>query len=190
MSLIICLVLLFSSPEVICSLGLDSSRYNAYEDQRPTADAMELVRRTTATLTPLCSPNCATITIFRNATAPNAILTLDSGRLKLAYSPQFFTVLDDKYGDGAVIAIMAHMLGHAIDATIGANWIKGSWSPELRADAWAGCALAKASLSAVEMKSALAVLSAYPPASQPKWPQRLTVLRQGYVQCGGKSLPQ
>lgn len=187
---IICLVLLFSSPEVVCSLGSGGSRYDAHADQRPTGDAMELVRRASATLTPLCSPNCATITVFRNTTAPNAILTLDSGQLKLAYSPQFFAVLNDKYGDSAIIAIIAHMMGHAMDATIGASWIKSSWAPELRADAWAGCALAKSSFSATEMKSALTVLSAYPPSSRPNWSQRLTVLRRGYIQCGGKAFPQ
>jgi hypothetical protein len=188
--LIVSLVLLFSSPEIICSLGSDSSSYNAYEDQRPTGDAMELVRRASATLTPVCSPNCATITVFRNTSAPNAILTLEFGRLKLAYAPQFFTGLSEKYGDGAIIAIIAHMLGHAMDATIGARWIKNSWTPELRAEAWAGCALAKANLKATEMESALAALSANPPASRPKWSQRLTALRQGYAQCGGKAFPQ
>jgi hypothetical protein len=189
MLLTTCLLLLFSPPEVICSLGVDSSGYNAYVDQRPTGDAMELVRKASGTLTPLCSPNCAAITVFRNTTAPNAIMMKDSDRLKLAYSPQFFTTLYDKHGDGAIIAIIAHMLGHAMDATMAADWIQSSWTPELRADAWAGCALAKAGLSAAGMKSALTALSAYPPASKPEWSRRLPVLQQGYTRCGGKAFP-
>jgi hypothetical protein len=88
-----------------------------------------------------------------------------------------------------VIAIIAHIMGYAMDATIAAGWIQSSWTPELRADAWAGCALAKAGLSTNGMKSAVTALYAYPPASKPEWSRRLPVLQQGYTQCGGNAFP-
>ncbi len=172
-------------PQVICALGSAASSYNAYADQRPTPDAMDLARRVSAALISSCSPNCPSLRLFRNATAPNAILLADSGSLKMAYSPQFFTSVYEKYGDGAIIAIIAHMLGHGIDATAPAGWMKGSLTPELRADAWAGCALANADLSTTAVGEALTALSLYPSPSHPGWSQRLPALRQGYTQCGG-----
>jgi hypothetical protein len=186
---IVILTLLILPPaalsEIICSLGSDRSGYDVYVDQRPTVDAMQLVGRVGAALRPLCSPNCLTVEIFRNATAPNAILMVDSGRVKLAYSPQFFTTVYDKYGESGIIAVIAHMLGHALDATAHPAWMKSSWTPELCADAWTGWALAKANLSLTGLRSALATLKTYPSRAHPGWPQRIPALRAGYTQCGG-----
>ena len=42
--------------------------------------------------------------------------------------------------------------------------MKSDWTPELRADAWAGCALAKSDLSSNDLAEALTAVSKYPPA--------------------------
>ncbi len=175
------------APQVICALGSTPSSYNAYADQKPTPDAMELARRVSTALVSSCSPNCPTLVLFRNSTAPNAILLADKGTAKMVYAPQFFNSIYEKYGDGAIIVIIAHMLGHGMDATAPAHWMKSAWTPELRADAWAGCALAKAGLSETGVGFALTALSLHPSPSHPAWSQRLPVLRLGYAQCGGDS---
>jgi hypothetical protein len=174
------------TPRIICALGPAADSYDAYADQRPTPDAMELARRVSAALVSVCSPNCASLVLFRNSTIPGAILVADPGGAKMVYSPQFFTSVYEKYGDGAIIAIIAHMLGHAIDATAPARWMNNSWPPELRADAWTGCALANADLSQAGLGAALKTSSTYPPPSRPKWDLRVAALRLGYTRCGGE----
>jgi hypothetical protein len=189
-SVLICLLLPpvnTKTPQIICTLGsgTSSNEYNAYADQRPTPDAMELARRVSAALISKCSPDCPALVIFRNPTAPNSILLADSDKVKMAYSPQFFTSVHERYGDGAIIAIIAHMLGHGMDAAAPARWMKNIPAPELRADAWAGCVLAEAGLSTSGLAAAFAALSRYPSPSHPGWSQRLPALRLGYTQCGG-----
>jgi hypothetical protein len=67
-----------------------------------------------------------------------------------------------------------------------AAWMKSGWTPELRADAWAGCAIAKSDLSSNGLAETLTAVSKYPPvAHPPSWPMRLGALRLGYVHCGG-----
>lgn len=174
-----------AAPTVICALGSPASSYNAYEDQPPSGDAMQLARQASAALIPVCSPSCAALVINRNPTAPNAILLFDSGRAKLAYSPEFFADVYARYGDGAIIAFIAHMLGHALEAKAPAGWMRSDWTPELRADAWAGCALARTNSSVRALGEALTAVSRYPPPTQPNWLLRVPALRLGYVHCGG-----
>jgi hypothetical protein len=184
------LLLPFSvSAEIICALGSGASSYDAKADQRPTSDAMQLAGRMNAALSPTCSPKCPQIAIFRNTTAPNATLVVSADRAKFVYAPQFFTAVYDRYGDGAIIAIIAHEYGHALDEVYPASWMKSGWTPELRADAWAGCALARSDLSLNDLSEALTAVSKYPPfaqaGAQPSWAQRLQALRLGYIHCDG-----
>jgi hypothetical protein len=123
--------------------------------------------------------------LFRNATAPNAMLAVNSGEGKLVYSPQFFAAVYGSFGDDGILAIVAHEIGHALDATIGAAWIKSNWTPELRADAWAGCILARLAPGPSNLQQSLNALSKYPSPAHPAWSLRLPVLRAGYAQCGG-----
>ena len=174
-----------ASAEVICALGSSASSYDAKADQRPTGDAMQLAGRMNAALSPTCTPQCPQIAIFRNPTAPNAMLVVTADQAKFVYSPQFFAAVYDKYGDGAIIAIVAHLYGHALNEVHPASWMKSDWTPELRADAWAGCALAKSDLSANDLADALTAVSKYPPAAQSSWPPRVPALRLGYTHCGG-----
>ena len=181
----IALLPLLAGAEVICALGPAVSSYNAYEDQRPSPDAMELAGKVNAALTPICRPRCPMIALFRNATAPNVMLVADNSEAKIVYAPQFFTALYDSAGDGGVIAVIAHELGHAVDETSPAAWINRNWPAEVRADAWAGCVLGKMDLSARALQETLAAVSKYPSAAHPSWVQRVPALRLGYAQCGG-----
>lgn len=171
--------------EVICALGSGASSYDPNADQRPTGDAMQLAGRMNAALSPNCSPKCPQIAIFRNATAANAMLVVTADQAKFVYAPQFFSAVYDKYGDGAIIAIIAHEYGHALDETSPAPWMNKGLTPELRADAWAGCALAKSDLSSNDLAEALAAVAKYPPSAGASWALRVPALRLGYVHCGG-----
>jgi len=183
------LLALGASAEVVCALGSGAASYDAKADERPTGDAMQLAGRMNAALSPNCSPKCPQIAIFRNTTAPNAMLVVTADQAKFVYAPQFFSGVYDKYGDGAIIAIIAHEYGHALDEVYPAGWMKSGWTPELRADAWAGCALAKSDLSLNDLSEALTAVSKYPPSANagapPSWALRLPALRLGYVHCGG-----
>jgi hypothetical protein len=174
-----------AAAEVICALGPGAASYNGYDDQRPTGDAMQLAGQVNAALSALCAPRCPMIPLFRNPTAPNIMLVFANGDAKIVYAPQFLTMLDETYGDGAVIAVVAHELGHAVNETAPAAWIRNDWPPEVRADVWAGCALAKANLTTRSLREALAGVSKYPSPAHPGWTLRLTALRLGYTRCGG-----
>ena len=171
--------------QIVCTLGPGASAYKPAADQRPSGDAMQLAGRVNAALKTICAANCPEAALFRNTTAPNAMLVAAGGQAKLVYAPQFFSAAYDSFGDGAILGIIAHVLGHALDDTMGAAWVKSDWPPELRADAWAGCALARIDLSAADFEASLSALAKYPPPSHPGWKQRLLALRTGYTQCGG-----
>jgi len=123
--------------------------------------------------------------LFRNATAPNIMLFNDAGQAKIVYSPQFFSTAYDRYGDLGILAVVSHELGHALDATLGAKWVNEKWTPELRADAWAGCVLAHVDPGAGGFIPALDALASYPSSAHPNWAQRLPVIHAGFVGCGG-----
>jgi|SRR5580658_1292243 hypothetical protein len=179
------LLLPFSAAaEIVCALGAGVASYNASADQRPTGDAMAMARRLNDALLPICSPKCPQIAIFRNSTAANAMLVVTPDEAKFVYSPQFFQSLYDSYGDGAIIAVIAHEFGHALDEIFPGKFGRGG-TPELRADAWAGCTLARVDISAVGLGEALTAMSKYPSPGNPAWSLRLAAFRLGYTQCGG-----
>lgn len=147
---------------------------------------MELAGQVNAALTPICRPNCPVIAVFRNTTAANAMLIAASnGDAKIVYAPQFFTTIYEAYGDGAVLSVIAHELGHALSETAPVAWMRGNWSPEQRADAWAGCVLGKLNLTGRALQESLMALSKYPPPAHPGWSERVSALHVGYAQCGG-----
>jgi hypothetical protein len=97
------------------------------------------------------------------------------------------TTVNERYGEDALIGIIAHEYGHVIDAVSIGSWMNTNWTPELRADAWAGCALAKLKLTPASLERALTAISRYPPVSQPGWNPRVLPLRTGYSRCGGEA---
>jgi hypothetical protein len=154
-------------------------------DQRPSSDAMQLASRVNTAVKTICGSNCPGVSVFRNTTAANAMLIAKDGQGKLVYAPQFFASVSDSFGDPGILAIIAHELGHALDDGLGAAWIKSNWTPELRADSWTGCVLAKSNLSPKDLEAALRALAKYPSQAHPAWSIRLPVLRTGYTSCGG-----
>ncbi|MCU1335990.1 MAG: hypothetical protein JWO19_1571 [Bryobacterales bacterium] len=184
-SLMVCWLPLSGAAQVICVLGSGASSYKASADQRPSADAMQLVARANAAAKTICVSNCPEVVVFRNTTASNLMLIADAGRAKLVYAPMVFAAVHDRYGDAGIVALVAHALGHALDDGIGAAWIDKAWTTELRADSWAGCTLARSSLSSAEVQAALGALADYPSPSHPKWNFRLQAIGAGYTHCGG-----
>lgn len=171
--------------QVICELGASAAAYDSAKDDRPSSDALELANQVNRALSARCTPMCPAIAIFRNATAPNLMLLAVGDQAKLVYSPKFFNMVYDTWGDGAIIALLAHVMGHAIDANTPAVWMKSIGAPELRADAWAGCALGGNRLTGNALSEALKALMKYPSKTHPAWAQRIPALRLGYTQCGG-----
>lgn len=184
--LVLILLPVCATAQVICALGPNAAAYQAAQDQRPAADAVQLAARVGAAEKAICASNCPEVALLRNPTAPNAALIASQGQAKLVYAPQFFAAVYSIGGDAGIVAILAHEAGHALDDAMGAAWIKKDWQPELRADAWAGCVLAHADLSPRDLTSALAALEKYPPSSHPAWNLRLPAIRTGYARCGGK----
>ena len=178
--------LLIAEPQIFCRLGPTDASYNAYADQSPSPEALELAGKVNAALRSFCIPMCPRISMFRNATASNLMLIRTSDQMKLVYKPAFFTTIYDASGDGAVMALLAHEVGHAIDGVASPSWIKSNWNSELRADAWAGCALGQMKLDKRSQQEAFTTLSKYPSPSHPDWNTRLPVIQIGYTQCGGK----
>jgi hypothetical protein len=172
--------------QVVCALGAGASSYQPSQDQRPASDAMQLAARVNAGEKAICTPNCPEVALLRNPTAPNIALIANQGQAKLVYAPQFFAAVYADYGDAGIIAVISHEVGHALDDTLGAAWINKDWKPEVRADAWAGCVLAK-SLNARDVPSALGALEKYPPSSHPDWNLRRPAIRIGYTRCGGSA---
>lgn len=181
----ILLVPLAASAEIVCALGTGASAYKPSSDDRPSADTMQIVRRVDAAYKPICSPKCPEIAMLRNPTAANIMLIVTKDDAKLVYSPQFFAGVYGKYGEGAIVALIAHVYGHAIDEVTQSAWLPANWNPELRADAWAGCVLAKSSLPPSGITSALAAMAMSPPPSQPAWTIRVPAVRLGFIHCGG-----
>jgi hypothetical protein len=190
-ALVLILSPLIAMGQVLCTLGPAALSYKPSSDEKPASDVMQLAGRVNAAFTPFCLPKCPAVAIFRNATAANAMLIIANGEAKIVYAPQFFTSAYEKYGEGAILSVIAHEYGHAMSETTPAAWMNASltknWSPELRADAWAGCALAKIDLSQTNLTEALAAASKYPSPAHPGWTLRLPAWRLGYTQCGGDS---
>jgi hypothetical protein len=181
-------ILLFplaASAEIVCALGTGTSAYKPSSDERPSADTMQIVRRVDAAYASFCLPKCPQVAMLRNPTAANVMLIATKDDAKLVYSPQFFAGVYGKYGESGLIALLAHVYGHAIDETTPSNWIPTNWNPELRADAWAGCVLAKTSLAPGAITSALSAMAMSPPTSQPAWGPRVPAVRLGFTHCGG-----
>lgn len=185
LAFIACLTPFAASGQVVCALGPGADAYMASKDQRPSADAMQLIGGTYNAVKNICGANCPEVVLFRNATAANLMLIASGGRAKLVYNPNFISGVYDRWGDAGVAGVVSHELGQALDDTLGAAWVEKSWSAELRADAWAGCVLAKSNFDQAGMKSALASLEEHPSPAHPGWNVRLPAIRVGYTHCGG-----
>ena len=173
--------------QVLCTLG-PATPYDSLADMPATAAAQGELKKVKSML---CPKGCGKVFLFANPTAPNAATVNDgAGASKIAYSPSFMNGLKTTYGPIATMGILAHGLGHHLEATGNRPaWMKAAWDSELRADAWAGCAMAKAELTPSRLQAALLALSTYPSTRHPAWAARRSVITEGYTQCGGRILP-
>src|SRR3954464_16001431 len=164
----------------LCALG-PVTPYDPMADMPPSAGAKADLTKVTSLL---CSKGCGKVLLFANATTPNtATVTDGAGVSKIVYSPRFVTSVQTTYGPIATLAIFAHDLGHHLDATgTRAPWMKSSWDGELRADAWAGCAMAKAELTPSRLQAVLLTLSTYPStyptSTHPEWIARRAIITE------------
>ena len=174
--------------QVLCALG-PVTPYDPMADMPPSAGAKADLTKVTALLCP--KGGCGKVLLFANATTPNtATVTDGAGVSKIAYSPSFTSSIRSNFGPIATFGIFAHGLGHHLDATgTKAPWMKDSWDTELRADAWAGCAMAKAELSPSRLQAALLAMSTYPSPHHPSWEVRRPAITEGFNRCGGRILP-
>jgi hypothetical protein len=187
-SLCLSLGLLFAtsaSAGLMCSLGASpSQQYNPYYDQQPSSRASSELN---TIYRALCKNGCGNYVLASNSSAPNALAAATGpGQSKIAYNPDFLNQVANQFGGGATFGILAHEFGHHIDFHTTAPWMNNSWSRELKADAWAGCALARVGGNTQQIENALRAIAAYPAPSHPGWQQRHQAVRTGFINCGGK----
>lgn len=169
---------------IVCTLGPQNGSYNPMLDGPTTPYATQEVTRIYQLL---CPNSCGQLSYFQNPTVPNAAtMTQGGGSSKIVYSPNFMGAIFQRFGPAASFGVIAHEFGHHVDLnTNAASWMDNSWGRELRADAWAGCALARARLPAQQLAAALQAIAAFPSPSHPAWNLRLPALQLGYASCGG-----
>ena len=171
--------------QLMCSLGVGPAqqRYDPRRDQAPAPRADQELRQI---YNMLCPRGCGSYLLVSNPTTPNAMaMPIGRGQSKIAYRPDFMDRVAQQYGGGATFGILAHEFGHHIDLHTTPLWMNTSWSRELKADAWAGCALARTGIGTRQVENSLRAIAAYPSPSHPGWPQRHQAVRTGFVSCGG-----
>jgi hypothetical protein len=174
---------------VVCSLSPVMPNYSPLADQAPTPRAAKDLKRLNALL---CAKGCGRVGLFQNPTIPNAVIVnAGNGNSRIEYSQAFLDKVQEVFGPDARFGVLAHEFGHHVDAnTSQAHWMNPTWDAELRADAWAGCALAKAGMKTQGLKDALRAVGGGQPApsrveSATGGDQRWVALQHGYEGCGG-----
>lgn len=172
---------------VLCALSPVMPNYSPLADQPPAPrTARDLKKLTTL----MCPKGCGRVSLYQNATVPNAVtVSAGAGVSRIEYSPAFLEKVEEIFGADARLGVIAHELGHHVDV-IGAPapWLDPAWDSELRADAWAGCALAKAGRTTEGLKETLRAVSVQPTAKPDRvWDQRWQALQRGFEGCGASA---
>jgi hypothetical protein len=180
------LVLLFlastASAQVLCQLG-NGTGYDRGRNATPSNFARQQLERV---YLDLCPRGCGWTMLFENTTAPNALTEVFSpGYSVIVYQRRFMNDVNARMGPEAAYGILAHEFGHHIDMSATPAWMSTSWSRELKADAWAGCALAIRGFGTAPLGRALQAVAANPSVSHPSWRERVPAVQTGYFQCGG-----
>jgi len=172
---------------VLCTLGPAPASYVPLTDQPASPTA---TRETKRLFTLVCPKDCGQIGVFRNASAPNALtMSVGDHMTKIVYNAAFLEGAVKAYGLGATLGILAHEVGHHVDTIVPPPpWMNVDWNPELRADAWAGCELARAGNKPADVKAALQAIAMSPAPSHPAWGARAEALQKGFSGCGGGTL--
>jgi len=164
------------------------SYYDPNTDMNASPDALRVARQVANAL---CNGTCD-VALRRNPTVGTVqTFIAPNGSAKVVYNPQFLKSVDTTIGDGAVFGILACEVGHVIDGRTNPAWMPRSWAPELRADAWAGCAFARAALPRDKTIAGVRAILENPSPAHPARNQRVPALELGYRSCGGAgNLPQ
>ena len=183
--------LLVSAPPV-CR-GKAQFPYDPKQNKTPKARAVAEIRLAYRLLCPLVMKDgrCGVGDIFENPSIGNNALTFVSGlrqgkrtRALIVYSASFLNFLDEKYGPGASFGVLAHEIGHHLTAS---GNLRGEydhpWDEELRADYFAGCAIAQAGQNVADLEVAFKALAKVASPTHPASPQRNEKAKQGYNQC-------
>lgn len=169
--------------QIVCTLGPSAGAYIPQYDAPPTPYAQN---EFLVLLRLMCPAGCGNVTYAQNPSVPNAMtMSVQPGVSKIAYSPGFMGAIFQRFGPGASFGVIAHELGHHLDFMSPAAWYDHAWGRELRADSWAGCALARAGLDATALQTATLAIATYPSPSHPAWNLRLPAIQAGYNACGG-----
>jgi hypothetical protein len=109
---------------------------------RPSVDRLvaEQLGQVRTGLDPLCEPHCGEVVLESSfATRSAALEHVSHGFSRVLYNHGFISRVARRFGAPAVYAMIAHEYGHHLDDLPGAS----QWTRELRADAMAGCAIAR-----------------------------------------------
>lgn len=176
--------------QIVCTLGVGPvQQYNPGWDMAPSSRAASELMQIYNLLCSSSPYGCGTYFLFSNPTVPNAMaMAVGPGQTKITYSADFMNSIAGEYGGGATFGILAHEFGHHLDIHLTPSWMNTSWSRELKADAWAGCALARAGVDTMAIENAITAIAAYPSPSHPHWPLRNQAVRTGFTSCGGQWL--
>lgn len=171
------------TPTKVCALGPTTS----FNPMRATPPSPRAVALSQDVYRALCPTGCGTVTLVSNVSAPNALILAQPGLTSVVhYSPDFMNTLETGFGTGAAFGVLAHELGHHIDLnTPKPAWFDSAWGRELRADAFAGCALARAGLEPDVLARAMAAMMRFPSPSHPGADLRIPAVRRGWHECGG-----
>ena len=157
-----------------------------YFDTAPTPDAQDHVYEALELYG--CTPeDCGEPAVFRNVGLGDAArIDLEPGRWTIRYNPVWLNGIVQRIGPNAAFGVFAHEVGHYVDFVWTKEaWFHSSWDRELRADAIAGCIVARRGVPPHEFAALVRAIASAPSLSHPAWPDRLAAIQTGYSECGG-----
>jgi hypothetical protein len=173
--------------------GKNNFPYDVAQNRTPKPRAVAEIRKAYALLCPLVMKDgkCGRGEIFENPSVGNNALTFVSGlrqgrktRALIVYSARFLNLLDQEFGAGASFGVLAHEVGHHLTASGHLRReFDHPWDEELRADYFAGCALAGAGRSFKDLEVAFKALAKVASPTHPASGDRNPKVKAGYQDC-------
>src|SRR5262249_12037988 len=97
-----------------------------------------------STLAPMCAPDCGDVTISVGLGYDAAVEQTGDAESRIIYRPAFMDGIRHRHGPSVIFAVLAHEYGHHLSRLRRSQIRVSGWDAELLADAFAGCALARA----------------------------------------------
>lgn len=173
--------------------GKNQFPYDPGQNRTPRPRAVAEIRLAYSLLCPLVMKDgrCGRGDIFENPSVGNNALTFVSGlrqgkrtKALIVYSARFLNLLDKEFGAGASFGVLAHEVGHHLTAS---GNLRGEfdhpWDEELRADYFAGCALAGAGRSIRDLEIAFKALAKVASPTHPASGDRNPKVKEGFDYC-------